>query len=89
MKSINISVFGKVQGVFFRAATLRLAIELNLKGSVQNKSDGSVYIEAEGMDENIEQFLSWCHTGPENSVISHVEVQEKGFRNFSAFLLKQ
>ncbi|MFZ6664702.1 acylphosphatase [Peijinzhouia sedimentorum] len=89
MKSINISVHGKVQGVFFRMTALTKAIELNLKGSVQNKADGSVYIEAEGENENLENFLSWCKIGPEKAIVSSVDVQEKSLRNFSAFLLKQ
>lgn len=89
MKSINISVHGKVQGVFFRMATLTKAIEYNLKGSVQNREDGSVYIEIEGANENVEQFLKWCKIGPEKAIVSSLDVQEKEHRNFSAFLLKQ
>ena len=89
MKSINITVHGKVQGVFFRMTTLTKAIEYNLKGSVQNKKDGSVFIEVEGENENIEQFLNWCKIGPEKAIVSSLDVQEKEHRNFSAFLLKQ
>lgn len=89
MKSINISVHGKVQGVFFRMTALTKAIELNVTGSVQNKADGSVYIEAEGDSENIETFVKWCEIGPEKAIVSEINVQEKALRNFSAFLLKQ
>ncbi|MAJ49565.1 MAG: acylphosphatase, partial [Deltaproteobacteria bacterium] len=40
----KIVVRGKVQGVGFRNATWRKAMELGIRGSVQNLDDGSVEI---------------------------------------------
>ena len=48
MKAIQISVFGRVQRVFFRASTKSVADQLGIKGFVKNLSDGSVQIHAEG-----------------------------------------
>lgn len=85
MKHLAITVFGKVQGVFFRASTKAVADQLGVKGYVKNNSDGSVYIEAEGDDFAIESFLEWCHEGPEKAVVEKVEVRPgevKNYRNF-------
>ncbi len=85
MKHLNISVHGKVQGVFFRATTKAVADQLGVKGLVMNKPDGSVYIEAEGDDFSIESFMEWCHEGPQRAVVEKVESAEgeiKLYRNF-------
>ena len=37
IKHVNIKIYGRVQGVFFRANTKEKAIKLNLKGFVSNK----------------------------------------------------
>jgi len=89
MKSINISITGKVQGVFFRTKALSKAIDCNLKGSVQNKIDGSVYIEAEGTKEDVEEFIEWCKIGPDKAIISDIVIKDQELRHFSTFLLKQ
>ncbi|MGI9545460.1 MAG: acylphosphatase, partial [Cyclobacteriaceae bacterium] len=56
----NITVQGRVQGVFYRASTKQKALELGLVGWVCNRSDGSVYLEAEGSKEQLNTLLAWC-----------------------------
>ena len=46
----KIVVRGKVQGVGFRNATWRKAMELGIRGSVRNLDDGSVEILASATD---------------------------------------
>ena len=85
MKHYNITVSGKVQGVFYRASTKTKAVELGLKGFVKNQSDGSVYIEAEGNEEDLEVLLNWCNQGPPNAIVNEVKFEETemiGFRKF-------
>ncbi len=57
MRKVKIKVTGKVQNVGFRFLTMLKAQELNIGGTVQNKEDGSVYIEAKGEDENMNAFI--------------------------------
>ena len=45
---IVLKIFGRVQGVFFRASVRAKAEELGLAGWVENMPDGSVKITAEG-----------------------------------------
>jgi len=85
MKHLNITVSGKVQGVFFRMSTKAVADQLGVKGIARNQADGNVYIEAEGDDFSLESFLEWCNEGPLQAVVQNVEVIEaevKNYRNF-------
>lgn len=79
-------VYGSVQGVFFRASTQGKALELGLAGFVQNKPDGSVYLEAEGDPEALKALEAWAHQGPDRARVEKVEVEEKekleGFERF-------
>ncbi len=85
MKHYNITVIGKVQGVYYRATTKAVADQLGIKGFVKNKEDGSVYIEAEGDDFSIESFLEWCNDGPQNAVVEKVHSEEADLKNFRNF----
>jgi acylphosphatase len=85
MKHLDITVNGKVQGVSFRISTKAVADQLRVKGIVKNQADGSVYIEAEGDDFELETFLEWCNEGPLQASVQNVEVVEgevKNYRNF-------
>lgn len=88
MKHYNISVFGKVQGVFYRASTKTKALELGLKGFVKNRPDGSVYIEAEGDEEDLQQLMDWCKTGPSNAVVSEVQMEKSEMVGFNKFEIR-
>jgi len=85
-KHYNIRVYGRVQGVFFRASTQEKAHELGVKGYVKNEPDGSVYIEAEGPAEALDAFLEWCHKGPAAARVDKVDDQETdNLENFQRF----
>jgi acylphosphatase len=84
-KHFKITVNGKVQGVFFRASTKKMADLLGVKGFVRNEATGNVYIEAEGDEDLLIKFIQWCHHGPEGATVEHVSVrdgQEQGFDSF-------
>jgi acylphosphatase len=69
-------VKGRVQGVGYRAASLRRANELGLSGWVRNRRDGSVELEAEGNLQALGELRLWCEKGPEASRVSSVSVRE-------------
>lgn len=69
---LHITVQGRVQGVFFRAATRRLARQLDLTGWVRNRSDGSVEVLAEGRRDMLELLLDWCRRGPSGARVTAV-----------------
>ena len=85
MKHINISVTGKVQGVFFRKNTVEKALSLNITGIVKNLRDGSVYIEAEGFEEDLEEFIQWCHKGPKQAEVENVKTWKGPMEDYETF----
>ncbi len=83
--SIKITVTGRVQGVGFRRACLREARYRGITGFVKNKSDGSVYIEAEGNPEQLGELVKWCWKGPGFGRVEDVAVEAGVPVNFSSF----
>jgi acylphosphatase len=85
IKHLNITVKGKVQGVFYRKATKAVADQLGVRGIVLNEPNGDVYIEAEADDTFLDMFLEWCSEGPQDAEVNAVESHEgelKNYRNF-------
>jgi len=85
LKHYKIKVTGVVQGVYFRALTREKANALGLKGFVRNETDGSVYLEAEGDDVQLETLIQWCWQGPPRAKIEKVVSQEGNFVGYKAF----
>jgi acylphosphatase len=76
MKHLDITVKGKVQGVFYRASTKAVADQLGVRGFVKNADNGDVIIAAEGDKSTLELFLDWCKEGPERAEVNSVETHE-------------
>jgi len=85
----NISVSGKVQGVFYRASAMEMARFLGITGFVSNEESGDVYAEIEGEEEMLVKFIQWCHHGPVNAEVKHVSVREGLFQNFKNFEIRK
>ncbi|MEK7254097.1 MAG: acylphosphatase [Bacteroidota bacterium] len=84
-KHVNLKITGKVQGVWFRGSTQQKARELGVKGTVRNLPDGSVFVEAEGEEEVLQQFIAWCHRGSDHARVEKVEVEAGGWQGFERF----
>ncbi|MBT8263030.1 MAG: acylphosphatase [Bacteroidia bacterium] len=85
IKHINLRVYGKVQGVWYRKSTQEKAITLGITGFVKNVEDGSVYIEAEGPDTPLKKLIEWCKIGPQHAVVTNVEIEESASKSFKSF----
>jgi len=70
---VHVRIFGRVQGVGFRAWTERQAEKLNLSGWVRNRSDGSVEVMAEGENQEVDFFLTLCQKGPLFAKVMRIE----------------
>jgi acylphosphatase len=86
-KHFNIKISGRVQGVFFRASTKAKAEELGISGYVQNESDGTVYVEAEGDEEILDQFIRWCKRGPELAQVTSCTIEPGGVEGHQGFVI--
>ena len=81
MRTIIIKVYGRVQGVFFRYTTRKLARKLGLAGIVKNMPDGSVYIEAEGTEDKLLELLEFAKKGPTHAKVEEVNHEFKESEN--------
>ncbi len=81
----QISLKGRVQGVWFRKHAKNTADRIGVKGIVKNQEDGSVLVEAEATLQVLNQFLEDLKKGPPFSKVSEVNYSEAeiiGFENF-------
>ena len=66
-------VRGRVQGVYFRWWTRRRASNLGLRGTVQNRPDGTVEVHAAGEIERLEAFAAELEVGPPSARVEGVD----------------
>ena len=88
MKNVQIYITGRVQGVGFRYSALQKARELHIAGFVKNERDRSVFIEAEGTEENVDQMVLWCHKGPSFARVENVRVMTGLIKNYTTFTIR-
>lgn len=87
-RNIQLNITGRVQGVGFRYSAVRKANEHNIKGFVKNQYDGSVLIEAEGNQTDLEHFIHWCETGPRSAYVEKVNKSAGTVRNYPNFTVR-
>ena len=81
----KIKISGRVQGVGFRYAASTHARYQGIKGIVKNLGDGSVYIEAEGTRNQLDEFVKWCRKGPGFGSVESVLVDVGPLKNYKKF----
>lgn len=69
-------ITGRVQGVLFRAWTREVATEMGLRGTVRNRSDGSVEAHVQGPVAQVDTFQARLGEGPPAARVDEVEVIE-------------
>jgi acylphosphatase len=79
MKQVHLIVRGRVQGVFFRAATQREARRLGLTGWVKNRNDGGVEMVAEGDESSLRQLCMWAERGPTAARVDDVQTRWRAY----------
>lgn len=85
IKSYQLIIKGRVQGVFYRASMRDKARELGASGFVKNMEDGSVYAEIEGEEETLGKMIDWCKRGPINSKVDEIDVLEQPSKAYKSF----
>jgi acylphosphatase len=88
LSAISVTVYGLVQGVFFRDYTRMQAQELGLTGYVRNlRSVEAVEVYAEGEKVGLEKLISYLKAGPPRARVERIEINwseySGNYTNFS------
>lgn len=78
-------ISGRVQGVFFRAATQKKAIELKITGWVKNTNDNRVEVLAFGTDEQLDELEKWLWHGPPSAQVTDVQITTTNHEPHTSF----
>jgi acylphosphatase len=73
----EVAVYGRVQGVFFRASCQEEAQRRDLAGWVSNEPDGCVRAWFEGGKEDVDTMCEWCQHGPPGALVERVAAVER------------
>lgn len=80
MAGLSVSVYGRVQGVYFRYFVRNIARNLGLKGYVRNLASGdAVEIKAEGQKPQLDRLLEQLKIGPPGAWVKRVEIDWSGY----------
>lgn len=77
-RTVEVTVEGRVQGVGFRAWTVRTARQLSLDGWVRNMPDGSVEALLSGPPAAVDEMLVLLEVGPPAARVDRVTVVAEG-----------
>ena len=79
------TVYGRVQGVWFRDSTRREAERLGVSGHAINLADGNVEVLAHGIPESLDELATWLQSGPPLASVTRVEVVAAEYEDTSGF----
>lgn len=87
-KEIEVVVSGRVQMVMYRDFAQRKARKLGVLGTVQNVSDGTVHVVAQGEEAVLKKYIAYLRKGSMLSKVSNVDaVWHDPTRTFSDFTI--
>ena len=84
----RVLITGQVQGVNFRAACRRMALQHGVRGWVRNLPDGGVEAAFEGSADDVRHLLDWTRRGPQFAVVADVAVQAEQPEGLDTFLIR-
>ena len=87
-RAVDVTVSGRVQGVFFRSCTEQEANRLGVAGWVRNEPDGSVAAHFEGDADAVDRLVFWCGEGPRLARVDRVDVQESSPEGLTSFRVR-
>ena len=77
-KAYDIRIYGRVFNVGFRRYVHRYGLQCNVVGYVENdRADGSVHIEVEGEEKDLDRFTLLCGEGTPYSKVIDIKIEPK------------
>ena len=89
MITVRLEIKGKVQGVFFRATSRKIAGKNNVKGWIKNAKNGNVEAIITGKKGDVDMFIKWCREGPEKAIVDEVIITHMEETIFEEFDVKR
>ena len=87
MRTVRLTITGRVQGVGYRIWAKRTALQLGIRGWVRNRADGGVELHASGSEDAVGALIEACRQGPRAAMVADVAVvdaEDDGSVGFSA-----
>ena len=89
LTSVQATVYGRVQGVFFRTFVAEHAHELGLTGYVHNLPWRVVEVVVEGDRKQLEKLIGYLEVGPPDAKVEKVVTNWSEYTgNYSGFRIK-
>lgn len=85
MKTLRITVTGRVQGVGFRYYTQITAEKYQLTGWVKNNDDGSVLMMVSGDEKILQYFIQEIESGNQYAYVSNMKIEETTYQKYENF----
>ncbi len=89
VRTVQVRIEGRVQGVGYRMWTQRSALGLGLEGWVRNRRDGSVEAVFQGSEAEVAAMIKRCEGGPPGASVTSVEVLAEGVGVFAGFEVRE
>jgi DNA ligase D-like protein (predicted 3'-phosphoesterase) len=87
-QAVRVVVSGAVQGVGFRAATLRKARELGVLGWVRNEDDGTMLAHVEGPASAADALIAFLSEGPPGAHVEQVATEKVPIEGHEQFAVR-
>jgi acylphosphatase len=89
IKTYNVLISGRVQGVGFRYFAVSVAEKHEVMGFVRNVPGGKVEIVCQGEEDELKSFMEEVKKGPSFSVITNTAVEEvPEYKKYNSFEIK-
>lgn len=89
MNSYKFTVYGKVQGVWYRKYVMQIAESLGYVGYVRNLEDGNVEVVVNlELQSELESFVSKLYEGSTFSNVKDIECIKIDFTDFESFEMR-
>lgn len=89
MEELHVYFSGKVQGVFFRANTKKVANALGVTGWVRNLPDGRVEAVFSGKDEIVDAVVDAVIDGQKSARVDDIETEIRESGVYEDFKIQQ
>lgn len=85
MYKISLLIHVKESNSGFSFFAMQAATEFNIDGIVRFMGDGIYLVEAEGKENQINDFVEWCNNSPKGGVVTEYKLKSNRNKIFSTF----